>query len=477
MKTEIVFRDPVFFSDKSGVYASQHRRRIMILFMAVSDILSVVMSSLISILIWEQVRLDLQVEAHLTIILPLVLFFILINQSMGLYPAVGIGPVEELRRLTIGSFMVMLVFMTLSFFLRNTTLYSRAALMISWFLITMSIPLFRKVFRRIAVRLGFWGIPIVVAGSAKNVARFHKRLSLHPLSGLWPVLGIAGQVEDVFPRENHDLSLFAQIHTVVLVTDQGKLDSVRHLMTQKQYRFKHIFVVFDETRMGPIWFKPVSIVEHMGFEVPHNLLDSTQQFVKRLTEIGLIIVAFPILVIVFAGIAIVIKTTSPGPVFYKHRRIGLNGSEMWIWKFRTMVYNADAVLENHLKEDPVMQTEWDKNFKLRADPRVTRIGGVLRRTSLDELPQLWNVFRGEMSLIGPRPIVKAEISLYGDDFEIYKQVLPGITGLWQISGRNDLPYEDRVALDIYYIQNWSIWLDLHILMHTVLATLQARGAY
>ena len=191
----------------------------------------------------------------------------------------------------------------------------------------------------------------------------------------------------------------------------------------------------------------------------------------------LMFLGMPFMIALFAVIALLIKIISPGPVFYQHKRIGLDGKEIWIWKFRTMTHNSEFALQQHLKEDPALQMEWEINFKLKRDPRVTAIGRFLRRTSLDELPQIWNVLRGEMSLIGPRPIVKEEIALYGDEFEIYKQVLPGITGLWQISGRNDLPYHDRVKLDVYYIQNWSIWLDIHILMHTILSTLQARGAY
>jgi len=211
--------------------------------------------------------------------------------------------------------------------------------------------------------------------------------------------------------------------------------------------------------------------------VIHNLLNSTQKFSKRVMEMILMFLSIPFLIALFAVVAFLIKVTSPGPVLYKHKRIGLDGKEIWIWKFRTMTHNSEFVLQEHLKEDPVLQIEWEANFKLKDDPRVTMIGRFLRRTSLDEFPQIWNVLKGEMSLIGPRPIVKEEIALYGDEFEIYKQVLPGITGLWQISGRNNLPYPDRVKLDVYYIQNWSIWLDIHILMHTVLATLQARGAY
>jgi Undecaprenyl-phosphate galactose phosphotransferase WbaP len=176
-------------------------------------------------------------------------------------------------------------------------------------------------------------------------------------------------------------------------------------------------------------------------------------------------------------IGLAIKLDSPGPVFYTQKRVGHDGREIRMWKFRSMVLNAEKVLEDYLLRDDAMRLEWEQNFKLKHDPRITRVGNFLRRTSLDELPQLWNVVNREMSLIGPRPIVNDEISLYKDDFEIYKQVLPGMTGMWQISGRNNLSYEERVSLDVYYVQNWSIWLDVHILMHTVITALQGRGAY
>ena len=317
----------------------------------------------------------------------------------------------------------------------------------------------------------------MIAGDKKSVTRFQDYLSQHPLSGFWPVLCIAGSMKDIFPRDNGNEQFFSPIQTLIIAEGQGKFDSVRQLITQRKYRFKHIIVLFNEANIGPIWFTPITLVEHMGLEVVHNLLNSTQKLSKRIMEMTLMLLNTPFLIALFAVVALLIKISSPGPVFYKHKRIGLDGKEIWIWKFRTMAYNAETVLKQRLKKDPALQIEWEKNFKLKDDPRVTDIGRFLRRTSLDEIPQIWNVLKGEMSLIGPRPIVTEEIALYGDEFEIYKQVLPGITGLWQISGRNDLPYHDRVKLDVYYIQNWSIWLDIHILLHTILATLQARGAY
>jgi lipopolysaccharide/colanic/teichoic acid biosynthesis glycosyltransferase len=168
---------------------------------------------------------------------------------------------------------------------------------------------------------------------------------------------------------------------------------------------------------------------------------------------------------------------SKGGMFYRHRRIGKNNSTIHVWKIRTMYQNGDAVLQRALAEDPVLNAEWKNSRKLSRDPRVTRVGKILRRTSLDELPQLWNVLRGDMSLVGPRPIIDEEVSLYGDRFDMYCRVTPGLTGLWQVSGRSRTGVTDRVKLDCYYVKNWSPWLDLHILARTARVVITGDGAY
>ena len=147
------------------------------------------------------------------------------------------------------------------------------------------------------------------------------------------------------------------------------------------------------------------------------------------------------------------------------------------WKFRTMFQDAHLVLEHYLEAHPELLDEWKADHKLRYDPRVTKIGRFLRKTSLDELPQLWNVIRGDMTLVGPRPIVTAEIEKYGDYYGLYTMVKPGITGLWQVSGRNNTTYEERVQLDAYYVRNWSPWMDLYLLLRTIRIVLFAKGAY
>ena len=162
---------------------------------------------------------------------------------------------------------------------------------------------------------------------------------------------------------------------------------------------------------------------------------------------------------------------------YAHQRIGHYGRPFACLKFRSMVVDADRVLNRMLENDPALQQEWQQDFKLKEDPRVTPIGEFLRRTSLDELPQLWNVVRGEMSLVGPRPIVAEEVEKYGKNIHYYYSVRPGMTGLWQISGRSDTDYTDRVYLDTWYVKNWTLWTDIVILLKTVKVVFQRQGAY
>jgi Undecaprenyl-phosphate galactose phosphotransferase WbaP len=166
-----------------------------------------------------------------------------------------------------------------------------------------------------------------------------------------------------------------------------------------------------------------------------------------------------------------------GPAFYGQKRVGQNGVEFKCWKFRSMIVNAEAALEKHLAENPRAREEWNREFKLKDDPRITKIGHFLRRSSLDEIPQLYNVLIGEMSLVGPRPVVAAEIPYYGDKKAHYLSVKPGLTGLWQVSGRNDVSYEERVALDAYYVENQSFWGDIVIILKTVYVVLARKGAY
>jgi Undecaprenyl-phosphate galactose phosphotransferase WbaP len=197
----------------------------------------------------------------------------------------------------------------------------------------------------------------------------------------------------------------------------------------------------------------------------------------RVLDLSCILLALPFILAAFFIITILVMLDSEGPVFYRQARIGRYGRRFYVYKFRTMVQNADHLLQTYLAESPELRAEWLATHKLKNDPRITRVGAILRKTSLDELPQLWNILVGEMSLIGPRPIVDAEVEKYGDCFDLYTQVRPGLTGLWQVSGRSDTSYEQRVELDKYYVLNRSLKLDLQILWKTVFVVLKKDGAY
>lgn len=199
--------------------------------------------------------------------------------------------------------------------------------------------------------------------------------------------------------------------------------------------------------------------------------------VKRFIDVVLVLAAAPIWVPLCMVLSLLVRFTSPGPVFFSHRRIGHHGAFFSMWKFRTMCVNASEVLEQHLAIHPEDRAEWAATHKLKNDPRITPLGRFLRQTSLDELPQLWNVLAGQMSLVGPRPIVAAEAEKYGTDLAYFLAVKPGITGLWQTSGRSTLSYDERVALDRRYVEEWSLQNDLLLLLRTVNEVANSEGAY
>lgn len=208
-----------------------------------------------------------------------------------------------------------------------------------------------------------------------------------------------------------------------------------------------------------------------------RIASTRSRAIKRTFDVvfgtALLILSLPLVVLV----AVAVLIESGRPVFFGHDRIGREGRSFRLWKFRTMDRDGDAVLTDYLAENPEAALEWERSRKLRIDPRVTRLGRFLRRTSLDELPQLWNVLRGEMSLAGPRPIVTAEIPNYGIFYPLYILAYPGLTGLWQVSGRNDTGYRKRVELDCAYVRNWTPVLDLKLLWKTVRVVLRGKGAY
>ena len=237
------------------------------------------------------------------------------------------------------------------------------------------------------------------------------------------------------------------------------------------------------TKMKEISLSNVHIVnnfeDNLNYLLINNNLKSLfNNVIKRSFDLIIAFLILPILLVMFIVIGILIKKDSKGPIFYKHSRIGRYGKIVNVYKFRTMYIDSQERLKNILNNNEEARIEWNKNFKLKNDPRITKFGSFLRKTSIDELPQIFNVIIGNMSFVGPRPVIKTEIVNYYKDYATYYfMVRPGITGLWQIGGRSDTDYETRINKDTWYVLNWSLWLDIVILFKTPIVVLKRKGAY
>ncbi len=396
---------------------------------------------------------------------------------------------EELRCLALSS---SLAFLGIGFFYllsRPVEQPSRLTLLMGWTLCLLLVPLARNIVRKRFAKKAWWGRPTVVFGFDDSVVQLIKLMQNNPLLGLKPVaLAAEGDItnntlDDIRVLDDHEVMdfLYAQHNACALVVLPRADDRYRfglHMRTIMQ-SFPHVILVPQEFLDSsiPCWLRPMEFGQTLALELRQNLLDPKRILLKRSIDFVSSFFGMIFLSPFLAVIALAIMIESPGSPFFRHKRIGFGGTALRVLKFRTMVQNAESVLNEYLEKNPELKEEWEKDQKLRHDPRVTRVGAFLRKTSLDELPQLWNVFCGEMSLVGPRPIVNNEIVKYGETFNTYVRVRPGITGLWQVSGRNDISYEERVTLDRYYVSNWSTWLDIFILAKTIPVLCARKGAY
>ena len=271
----------------------------------------------------------------------------------------------------------------------------------------------------------------------------------------------------------------AQIKTVIIAAPGLGKDKLQALITKIQPYVKNISFIPDLIGT-PMSSAEVSILfseKILMLNLRNNLSRPYNRAIKRIFDLTLTICGGLMISPVLLVIAIMVGIDNRGRIIFAHKRVGTAGKKFPCYKFQTMIPNAEEKLKEYLAENPAAKREWEETFKLTNDPRVTKLGNFLRRTSLDELPQLWNVIRGEMSLVGPRPIVQAEVERYGKNIREYYMVPPGITGMWQVSGRSDTTYPERVAMDTWYVRNWSVWIDIMYLFKTVKAVLQSKGAY
>ena len=270
-----------------------------------------------------------------------------------------------------------------------------------------------------------------------------------------------------------------QYDSAVIDIEDNALFAMSTLVDHLQIKVRRIILLPKLTKTPMMNGELISSLHHKGmaFYLQNHLLSPFDRVIKQffdfLVALMLITVASPFLLWLY----VLVYISTKGHPIFKHERIGQHGKTFKVYKFRTMYLDAQQRLFTLLATSDESRKEWQKDFKLKNDPRITKIGHFLRKTSLDELPQLINVLRGEMSLVGPRPIVHEEVKKYGEYFEYFTAVKPGITGLWQVSGRNDIEYDERVQLDVWYVRNWCIELDIQILMKTFLVVLGRKGSY
>lgn len=372
--------------------------------------------------------------------------------------------------------------------------YAAAPLLVSWAFLILAVPVMRQGARALMTGLDIWRIPAAIIGASALTAEVRQMLRSSLTLGFdvrWLV------VEDLtadIPRDLHGLSVIHSSNPTDIANTMLKAGCEEVICTTEDMRSAHFSEVTRRLLEASIPITVISSLQHLplsdvttNFFFGHDILmlqarSNMQRLPWRIIKRAFDIVGAAILLIVlfplFAVIAIAIKRASPGPITYSQSRIGLGGRPFHCIKFRTMVKDAEAVLHSWQETNPVLYAEYHKSYKLKDDPRVIGIGKWLRRTSLDELPQLVNVLRGEMSLVGPRPVIDKELDEhYGSAAQLYARARPGMTGLWQVSGRSDTSYEQRVALDEWYILNWSFWNDLVILIQTAWAVATGKGAF
>lgn len=425
---------------------------------------------------------------------PLPIAFVFLNACLKLYhgsaliPSAPISPVEEMRRLVFSSMMthfglttVIVLLMRSGQSFGDTENYSRLVIVVSGVIIAFFTQLFRDFFRWLLFKLHIGQIPVMLAGSGDVAHRAIAILNDNAYTG-FKVVGYFGDDVGPIDKVTH-LGGFRDIVNVsramgiriLLACQEERL--FRCQLRELSAWFSHIEYL-PVLEVFPIYGSRAVIFDGLGgIEMVNQSCMGVLRLEKWIMDKIFSIIAFALLSPLFIIVPILIKLTSRGSVFFRQRRLGRNGKEIWVWKFRSMYHDADVRLRELLANDPAAAAEWRKNYKLSNDPRVTPLGKILRKTSIDELPQIFNVFMGQMALVGPRPIVKEEIQYYGDVYPVISAAKPGITGLWQTSGRSDTDYARRVALDTYYVLNWSPWLDIWILIRTVFAVLRMRGAY
>lgn len=457
-------------------------RRLMVLTMILSDIFSILVAVGIAAGLRGALYGPLSPDSYLWVPAYL-LIFILSASLRDLYPATGLSAENQFRNLTITTSMLTLIIIAGTFFIKSSSDFSRLFLGLTWFFSLITVPLSRTIIRHVLSVAKKWGEPAVIIGNPDQVDQLLSFFSRYPKIGLKPEVcftlsdsfgELAPSQRDQLLEKTQKINREMSIHTVIVAYEQmNELGVIRDIFSEM---FDHVILANPQDYGRELTGVFLSQYGRMHtFEIHHTLMDTFAQFQKRIIDIVLSITGLVLLSPILLVSTILVAINSHGHVFYRQRRLGKHNEEFEIIKFRTMVPNADQVLHEYLEKNPDRKAEWDAYQKLSNDPRITFVGRFLRRFSIDELPQLWNVLIGQMSIVGPRPIMINQRDLYGSDYRHYVRVRPGITGIWQISGRNQTSFATRVEFDVEYVMNWSIWMDIYILTRTLWVVIRQEG--
>jgi undecaprenyl-phosphate galactose phosphotransferase len=405
-------------------------------------------------------------------------------------------PFWEESKIILKAVTIAIIFVFLTVAVRN--LYgnlSRSFFLFLWLYLIFLLPLFRYWGKKFLYKIGLWKESVLIIGSGEKAIKTIAGLSKEEHLGY----NVIGLLDDHYRKSSRALLIngkeykfygsiknfdkfvgILKMETVFIASPEVSQEELTDLVNEIYKHVRRVIIVPDikgvaifNSELHYLFMEKLFMIK-----VNNNLNSTTNMIIKRIFDITVSFVGFVFALPFLLLIAGIIKFSSKGPVIFSHKRIGKNGKEFQAYKFRTMYKDAREKLDEILKSNPEAKKEWGRNFKLKNDPRVTPIGRILRNTSLDELPQIFNILKGEMSLVGPRPVVAEEIEKYYGTFkQYYYSVKPGLAGLWQVSGRSDTDYDFRIQTDVWYVQNWSVWLDIIILFKTVRVVLKREGAY
>lgn len=478
-------QDPVkAIVDQQASMAYSYRLTMNGLLMALGESLVIIISLLLGGFIRYIWKGDPMIASWMVY---LVAAWIFGSSLMKLLPGWGLGPIEELRRTSLLLIGVFTGTTAMLFWGKAAHETSRFTLTFGLLFSLVSVPFVRTQIKRLLIKVGVWGIPTVILTDRHAGPQVINSIRQEPGLGYMPIGVIMDDEGYQKGSELAGMPVIGQLskddaegvaHAAIIALPDLSNHITAELVENCLSHYRRVVVIPDIADMPSLWVKPRDLVGMLGLEIPSNLADPVSRLVKRSFDLTFVLLTMPLWLPLFLILCLMIWAEDGGNPLFLQERIGARQKTFKTWKFRTMHPNAEDILQNKLREDDLLRAEWEENFKLRNDPRITKVGAFLRRTSLDEIPQFVNVLLGEMSLVGPRPLPRYHYEEQPNRArELRERVRPGMTGLWQVSGRSEAGHTGMPKWDTYYVRNWSIWLDVIIFARTIRTVLSGKGAY